>query len=144
MYSETCFNRTSLGLKNFFGFGWCSVLSGSQSIQFDMMVLKNKFGLFRFSVYAGFGLARFHCSMIVWSVLVDTQFKIIFETINMVFFLSRLSMGMWHTCLFLFISFFGSWNGWPLLIKTPAEADQIIFNIFLQLWQSTCLSTKLT
>ena len=34
VYSETCLNRTSSWLR------FCSVLSGSQNIQFDMMVLK--------------------------------------------------------------------------------------------------------
>ena len=64
IYSETCLNRTFSGLKILFGFGQCSVLSGSQRPQFDMTVLKNMFALYRFSVYAGFVVARFHC---IWN-----------------------------------------------------------------------------
>ena len=41
------------------------VLSGSQRTWFDMTVLTNMFGLYRFSVYAGFGLVRFHCNLFI-------------------------------------------------------------------------------
>ena len=62
IYSEeTCLKRTCLGLKILFGFGRCSVLSGSQRTLYDMTVLTNMFGLYRFSVYTGFNLVRFHC-----------------------------------------------------------------------------------
>ena len=55
LYSEKCLNRTSSGLKLLFGFGWCSVSSGSQCTWLGKTVLHTCF------VYTGFGLIRFHC-----------------------------------------------------------------------------------
>ena len=64
-YSETCLNRTSLGLMFMCGIDRCSLYTGQIYKTFPTLGLYLKFSLCRISVYTVFVLDRCHCTLII-------------------------------------------------------------------------------